>query len=126
MKLLRYRDGKNIVPGILDDDNKVRNASNWVKDWDSETIRNENLDEIANFVKNNNLDIGFATDPDGDRLAIIDDKGKPIGEELTLPICILGLKSYLSNTTIVTNLTSSMMIEHVCKNLETKVVNVKK
>ena len=46
MKLLRYRDGKNIVPGILDDDNKVRNASNWVKDWDSETIRNENLDEI--------------------------------------------------------------------------------
>ena len=46
MKLLRYRDGKNIIPGILDDDNKVRNASEWVKDWDSETISNENLEKI--------------------------------------------------------------------------------
>ena len=45
MKLLRYRDGKNIIPGILDDD-KVRNASDWVKDWDSETISNENLEKI--------------------------------------------------------------------------------
>jgi len=46
MKLLRYRDGKNIVPGILDNDNKVRNASSWVKDWDSETISNECLERI--------------------------------------------------------------------------------
>ena len=46
MKLLRYRDGKNIVPGILDNENTVRNASSWVKDWDSKTICNENLNEI--------------------------------------------------------------------------------
>ena len=100
---------------------KINCTSNGTPNRGMEPL-NENLDEIANFVKNNNLDIGFATDPDGDRLAIIDDKGKPIGEELTLPICILSLKSYLSNTTIVTNLSSSMMIEHVCKNLQTKVV----
>jgi len=46
MKLIRFRDGNNIIPGILDKENKIRNASSWIKDWDHETIRNESLDEI--------------------------------------------------------------------------------
>ena len=36
----------------------------------------ENLEELINFVKNNNCDIGMAYDGDGDRLGIVDELGK--------------------------------------------------
>ena len=36
------------------------------------------LHEIAKGVKENNADIGFGFDGDGDRLGVIDDKGKEI------------------------------------------------
>ena len=48
----------------------------------------ENLDDLSKLTINSNADIGFATDPDGDRLSIIDNKGKPLGEELTLSLAI--------------------------------------
>ena len=32
-------------------------------------------------------DVGFAQDPDADRLAIVDNTGRYIGEELTLALC---------------------------------------
>jgi phosphomannomutase len=38
-------------------------------------------------VKRRGADIGFAQDPDADRLAIVDEKGRYIGEELTLALC---------------------------------------
>lgn len=43
----------------------------------------EHLTEICEFIKNNPCDIGFVTDPDGDRLALIDENGKLFGEEYT-------------------------------------------
>ena len=44
----------------------------------------ENLTDLSNLVKETGADIGFAIDPDGDRLAVIDENGNPIGEENTL------------------------------------------
>ena len=49
MKLLRYKDGKLVKPGILDKENKVRNASSLVEDWNNVTISAENLDKINNI-----------------------------------------------------------------------------
>ena len=46
----------------------------------------ENLSDLCKAVKENECDIGFALDPDGDRCAIVDENGKAIGEEYTLAI----------------------------------------
>ncbi|MDR2691095.1 MAG: phosphoglucosamine mutase [Dysgonamonadaceae bacterium] len=44
----------------------------------------EHLTEIARAVKDRKADVGFAVDPDVDRLAIITEKGEMFGEEYTL------------------------------------------
>ena len=43
----------------------------------------EHLNEICEYIKNNKCDLGVVTDPDGDRLALIDENGKLFGEEYT-------------------------------------------
>jgi len=43
----------------------------------------ENLTEICTFVKENDCDLGVVTDPDGDRLALLDENGVLFGEEYT-------------------------------------------
>ncbi|MCP4724463.1 MAG: phosphoglucosamine mutase, partial [bacterium] len=44
----------------------------------------ENLSGLCECVRENKADIGFACDPDADRLAIVDNKGKAVGEDYTL------------------------------------------
>jgi phosphomannomutase len=46
----------------------------------------ENLTDLCRLVKEEKCDLGVAVDPDADRLALIDETGKPIGEENTLVI----------------------------------------
>ena len=74
------------------------------------------LEDLSKAVTNNNADIGFATDPDADRLAIIDNHGNPIGEESTL---VLALESYLKYykdcQKIVTNLSTSMAVDMIAQ-----------
>ena len=48
MKILRYREGNSVKPGILDQDEKIRDASSLFNDWDSSTITVENLEVIKN------------------------------------------------------------------------------
>ena len=48
MKLLRYRDGNIVKPGILDDTGKIRDISLVVKDWTGTTINDENINRIKN------------------------------------------------------------------------------
>lgn len=48
----------------------------------------ENLKGIAPLVAEKRCAVGFALDPDADRLALIDDKGRYIGEELTLALSL--------------------------------------
>lgn len=47
----------------------------------------QNLGSLCEEVKQRSADIGFAQDPDADRLAIVDETGCYIGEELTLALC---------------------------------------
>lgn len=47
----------------------------------------ENLTGLCDAVKSRGADVGFAQDPDADRLAIVDNRGRYIGEELTLALC---------------------------------------
>ena len=46
MKTLRYRIGKEVKPGILDQDKKIRDASSLVKDWDNKTVTIDKLNEV--------------------------------------------------------------------------------
>jgi phosphomannomutase len=48
----------------------------------------ENLTGLADAVRRLNADVGFAEDPDADRLAIVDNTARYIGEELTLALCV--------------------------------------
>lgn len=41
------------------------------------------LTEICDFIKKNVVDLGVVTDPDGDRLALVDENGRLYGEEYT-------------------------------------------
>ena len=70
------------------------------------------LEDLSKAVTKNNADIGFATDPDADRLAIVDNHGKPIGEESTLVLALESyLKYYQDSQKVVTNLSTSMAVD---------------
>ena len=70
------------------------------------------LEDLSKAVTSNNADIGFATDPDADRLAIVDNHGNPIGEESTLVLALESyLKYYKGSQKVVTNLSTSMAVD---------------
>jgi len=74
------------------------------------------LGDLAKTVRNEKADIGFATDPDADRLAIVNNTGFPIGEESTLILAVESyLKFYKDSQTIVTNLSTSMGVDVIAK-----------
>ena len=81
----------------------------------------ENLNALEQKVLEVGADIGFATDPDGDRLSIVSNKGKAIGEEYTL---VLAVKNYLNfqESMVVTNLSTSMMLDNITnKTIRTRI-----
>ena len=45
-----------------------------------------NLQDLRIFTKECGADIGFATDPDADRIAVVDENGNFLGEELSLAL----------------------------------------
>jgi phosphomannomutase len=82
-----------------------------------------NLKQLGEAVVTHQADIGIATDPDGDRLAIVDEKGNPLGEEYTLTICADGLlKSTSYPESIVTNLSTTMALDKVAEKYGSRVI----
>jgi phosphomannomutase len=75
----------------------------------------ENLSEIANIVKNKKADIGFAQDPDADRLVVIDENGEVISEECTLALAIENVLSKNLHQNIAINLSTSQMNVDIAK-----------
>jgi len=71
---------------------------------------------LTEVVPGVGADIGFAQDPDGDRLAIVDERGWYIGEEYTLALCALSVLSLVEDPTgsvVVANLSTSRMVDDV-------------
>ena len=79
----------------------------------------ENLAQLSEAIKIAKADIGFAFDPDSDRLAIVDETGKPVGEEYTLA---LGCRYILQREKgpIAVNLSSSLLNDFVAGEAGTK------
>jgi phosphomannomutase len=48
----------------------------------------ENLGDLSRLVKESGAAIGLAVDPDVDRLALVDERGEPIGEDYTLALAV--------------------------------------
>ena len=69
------------------------------------------LSKLLNLVKNN-ADLGIAVDPDVDRLAFIDEKGKYFGEEYTLVACADYVTGKNSGST-VSNLSSTKALKEL-------------
>ena len=81
-----------------------------------------NLKELGEKVREVGADVGFATDPDGDRLAVVDENGKPLGEEYTLTICADTVLSQIDTLPpIVTNLSTTMALDKVAEKYENTV-----
>jgi phosphomannomutase len=72
----------------------------------------ENLGDLEKLVKESKADVGFAVDPDVDRLALVSDEGKAIGEDYTLA---LAAKVVLRSREgpVVTNLSTSRILDDI-------------
>lgn len=73
----------------------------------------ENLTSLCENVRDAKADIGFAQDPDADRLAIVDGKGRYIGEEFTLALAGQYLFSKHPGGVAAANLSTSRMIDDI-------------
>jgi phosphomannomutase len=74
----------------------------------------ENLREVCPLVPRHGADIGFVLDPDADRLALIDETGRYIGEELTLALAVQ-FRLRQERGPVVINMSSSRVTEDICK-----------
>ncbi|MBN1499564.1 MAG: phosphoglucosamine mutase [Spirochaetes bacterium] len=74
----------------------------------------ENLGDLSKAVIRHKADIGFAQDPDADRLAIVDENGIPIGEEKTISLVAEHLLSREVGRVVV-NLSTTKIVEKVAE-----------
>ena len=74
----------------------------------------ENLTQLADAVRQERAGVGFAQDPDADRLAIVDEQGRYIGEEYTLALCAWSVLERRKGA-LAANLSTSRMIDDVAR-----------
>ncbi len=83
----------------------------------------ENLLDLGSAVTKHSAAVGFAVDPDADRLALVSEKGIPLGEENTL---VLAVDGYWRTTgmpePIVVNLSTTMALDKLAEIYGTKVL----
>ena len=72
----------------------------------------ENLGELERLVRTSGAAVGFAVDPDVDRLALVEDGGRAIGEDFTLALAARLVLRHRSGP-VVTNLSTSRIVEDV-------------
>ena len=73
----------------------------------------ENLRGLAEATRSHGASVGFAQDPDADRLAIVDERGVFIGEEYTLALAALRAFERFGAGVSAANLSTSRLIDAV-------------
>lgn len=79
----------------------------------------EHLEELGRLVRDSGAQVGFAVDPDVDRLALVDEHGRAIGEDYTLAFAVqavlgrngTGAGPDGSAPVVVANLSTSLVVE---------------
>ncbi len=84
----------------------------------------ENLTDLMDAVIKHKADLGMAVDPDGDRLAIVDEGGRYLSEEYTLVMAVKTVlsKSTVKNPLVVTNLSTTLAIDKITGQLGGRVL----
>jgi phosphomannomutase len=90
----------------------------------------EHLAELGDLVRRSGSNLGMAVDPDVDRLALVDETGRPIGEDYTLAFAVRAVLAALGPTTradrpaVVINLSTSLVVEDAARAFGARVVRV--
>jgi phosphomannomutase len=74
--------------------------------------RPETIGELAALVRAKGCDIGFAQDPDGDRLAVVDENGNTLDNDDVLALAVDAALERLPGDVVV-NLTTSSVIDDI-------------
>jgi phosphomannomutase len=88
----------------------------------------EHLKPLGALVRRHKADVGIAVDPDVDRLAIVDERGRAIGEDYTLAFAVravLGGRAVGRSggkKTVVCNLSTSLLVEDAARECGATVV----
>jgi phosphomannomutase len=84
------------------------------------------LGALGRLVRRAKADVGLAVDPDVDRLAIVDEAGRAIGEDYTLAFAVravLGAKGR-KRPAVVVNLSTSLVVDDAARESGAEVVRV--
>lgn len=73
-----------------------------------------NLQTVCPQVRAHGADLGFVLDPDADRLALIDETGRYIGEELTLALAV-SFRLRREPGPVVINMSTSRVVEDIAR-----------
>lgn len=85
----------------------------------------ENLTGLCDAVRQHRADLGFAQDPDADRLAIVDEQGRYLGEEYTLALAVLHVlasRPLPASPCVAANLSTSRMVDDIAAAHAAKVI----
>ncbi len=79
----------------------------------------EHLGELVRLVRQSGADHGMAVDPDVDRLALVDERGEPIGEDYTLAFAVRAVLRRVGvgagAPVVVANLSTSLVVEDAAR-----------
>ena len=81
----------------------------------------ENLGDLEKLVTESNAEVGFAVDPDVDRLALVSNEGRAIGEDYTLALAAKVVLRHREGN-IVTNLSTSRIVDDVAREQNRRVI----
>ncbi len=84
----------------------------------------QNLTVLSNTIRANQLDIGFAVDPDSDRCAIFSETGDPLVEEYTLALAVNFILSKKKGP-VVTNLSTTLAVDKIAETFGVPVYRTK-
>ena len=81
----------------------------------------ENLGDLEKLVRDANAEIGFAVDPDVDRLALVSNEGRAIGEDYTLALAAKVVLRHREGD-VVTNLSTSRIVDDIAREQNRRVI----
>lgn len=116
--------GSILAPDLFDELGVRVNAIN--AEPDGQFVRDpeplpENLGALGEAVRTSAAAAGFAVDPDGDRVALVDEQGKAVGEDYTLALAVQTVTARRQGP-VVTTLSTSQTVSDVAESQGCSVV----